>query len=610
MKIGKDIINKTVKTIPNKPGVYRMLDENGEIIYIGKAKNLKKRVKSYSRKNLENKRIKRMAELIRSIEFTTTETEENALLLEVNLIKAHKPKYNILMRDDKSFPYIHFTNNELPSRIRKHRGKRKDKGDYFGPYAMEGSVYKVINILQKSFLLRTCSDSYYKNRTRPCLLFQIKKCSAPCTNEISITEYNKLLKEAKKFFKGDSKSIKSKFAKKMQNASKKQDYEEAAYYRDRIKSLSNLTNSFSINPKNLNNADVFSISKNEKYACIQVFFFRSKKNHGNKPFFIKNISGLAENEILQSFIPQFYSNKPSSKLILLSHKIIEKDLIQSTLSQQNNNKVQIKIPMRGERKEIISHALENSREALKKYTQDMLSTSKNLKNIQKTLELKETPNRIEVFDNSHIQGAFSTGAMIVATKEGFSKNNYRKFNIREAKTNDDYEMMYEVLYRRFLRLRNVPVKSEEFPDLVIVDGGKGQLSMAKKALKKAKLGNIAIIGISKGKNRNDSNEVIHLLNGDKKIIRRNDPTLFYIQRLRDEAHRFAIGTHRKKRERNIKYNPLDEIPGIGSKRKKELLNAFGSAKGVRKAKIKELSEVDGISKLLAQNIYNWFNEVN
>ncbi len=610
MKIGKDIINKTVKTIPNKPGVYRMLDENGEIIYIGKAKNLKKRVKSYSRKNLENKRIKRMTELIRSIEFTTTETEENALLLEVNLIKAHKPKYNILMRDDKSFPYIHFTNNELPSRIRKHRGKRKDKGDYFGPYAMEGSVYKVINILQKSFLLRTCSDSYYKNRTRPCLLFQIKKCSAPCTNEISITEYNKLLKEAKKFFKGDSKSIKSKFAKKMQNASKKQDYEEAAYYRDRIKSLSNLTNSFSINPKNLNNADVFSISKNEKYACIQVFFFRSKKNHGNKPFFITNIGGLAENEILQSFIPQFYSNKPSSKLILLSHKIIEKDLIQSTLSQQNNNKVQIKIPMRGERKEIISHALENSREALKKYTQDMLSTSKNLKNIQKTLELKETPNRIEVFDNSHIQGAFSTGAMIVATKEGFSKNNYRKFNIREAKTNDDYEMMYEVLYRRFLRLRNVPVKSEEFPDLVIVDGGKGQLSMAKKALKKAKLGNIAIIGISKGKNRNDSNEVIHLLNGDKKIIRRNDPTLFYIQRLRDEAHRFAIGTHRKKRERNIKYNPLDEIPGIGSKRKKGLLNAFGSAKGVRKAKIKELSEVDGISKLLAQNIYNWFNEVN
>ncbi len=610
MKIGKDIINKTVKTIPNKPGVYRMLDENGEIIYIGKAKNLKKRVKSYSRKNLENKRIKRMAELIRSIEFTTTETEENALLLEVNLIKAHKPKYNILMRDDKSFPYIHFTNNELPSRIRKHRGKRKDKGDYFGPYAMEGSVYKVINILQKSFLLRTCSDSYYKNRTRPCLLFQIKKCSAPCTNEISINEYNKLLKEAKKFFKGDSKSIKSKFAKKMQNASKKQDYEEAAYYRDRIKSLSNLTNSFSINPKNLNNADVFSISKNEKYACIQVFFFRSKKNHGNKPFFIKNIIGLAENEILQSFIPQFYSNRPSSKLILLSHKIIEKDLIQSTLSQQNNNKVQIKIPMRGERKEIISHALENSREALKKYTQDMLSTSKNLKNIQKTLELKETPNRIEVFDNSHIQGAFSTGAMIVATKEGFSKNNYRKFNIREAKTNDDYEMMYEVLYRRFLRLRNVPVKSEEFPDLVIVDGGRGQLSMAKKALKKAKLGNIEIIGISKGKNRNDSNEVIHLLNGDKKIIRRNDPTLFYIQRLRDEAHRFAIGTHRKKRERNIKYNPLDEIPGIGSKRKKELLNAFGSAKGVRKAKIKELSEVDGISKLLAQNIYNWFNEVN
>jgi len=606
----KDIINKTVKTIPNKPGVYRMLDENGEIIYIGKAKNLKKRIKSYSRKNLENKRIKRMAELIRSIEFTTTENEENALLLEVNLIKAHKPKYNILMRDDKTFPYIFISNEHDFPRLEKHRGARKRPGHYYGPFANAGAVNRTLDILQKTFLLRTCSDKEVKAGNKPCFNYHLKRCCGPCGSKISKEDYKELVNDVKKIFKGDSKQIKSHFAKKMEVASENQKYEEAAYYRDKIKSLSNLTNSFSINPKNLIDADVFSIIKNEKYACIQVFFFRSRKNLGNKPFFIKDINGLTEIDILQSFIPQFYNNRPSPKLILINHKINEKELIQNALSQQNKNKVQIKTPIRGERKEIISHTLENSKEALKKYTQDMLGTSKNLKNIQKALKLKETPNRIEVFDNSHIQGSFSTGAMIVATKEGFSKNNYRKFNIKEAKTNDDFEMMYEVLYRRFLRLRNIPSNSDEFPNLIIIDGGKGQLSMAKKALKKAKLDNLEIIGISKGRNRNDKNEIIHLLNGEKIILRRNDPALFYIQRLRDEAHRFAIGIHRQKRGKNITYNPLDEIPGIGSKRKKELLNAFGSAKSVSKAKIKELSKVDGISKILAQNIYNWFNEVN
>ena len=606
----KDIINKTVKTIPNKPGVYRMLDENGKIIYIGKAKNLRKRIKSYSRKNLENKRIKRMAELIRNIEFTTTENEENALLLEVNLIKAHKPKYNILMRDDKTFPYIFISTEHDFPRLEKHRGARKRPGHYYGPFANAGAVNRTLDILQKTFLLRTCSDKEVKAGNKPCFNYHLKRCCGPCGSKISKEDYKELVNDVKKIFKGDSKQIKSHFAKKMEIASENQKYEEAAYYRDKIKSLSNLTNSFSINPKNLIDADVFSIIKNEKYACIQVFFFRSRKNLGNKPFFIKNINGLTEIDILQSFIPQFYNNRPSPKLILLNHKINEKELIQNTLSQQNKNKVQIKTPVRGERKEIISHALENSKEALKKYTQDRLGTSKNLKNIQKALKLKETPNRIEVFDNSHIQGSFSTGAMIVATKEGFLKNNYRKFNIKEAKTNDDFAMMYEVLYRRFLRLRNIPSNSDEFPDLIIIDGGKGQLSMAKKALKKSKLDNLEIIGISKGRNRNDNNEIIHLLDGEKIILRRNDPALFYIQRLRDEAHRFAIGIHRQKRERNITYNPLDEIPGIGSKRKKELLNAFGSAKSVSKAKIKELSKVDGISKILAQNIYNWFNEVN
>ena len=396
----------------------------------------------------------------------------------------------------------------------------------------------------------------------------------------------------------------------MEAASKNQKYEEAAYYRDRIKSLSNLTNSFSINPKNLIDADVFSISKNEKYACIQVFFFRSRKNLGNKPFFINNIKGLNELEILESFIPQFYRNRPSPKLILTSSRINEKEIIQNLLASQNKIKVKILTPSRGEKKEIIDHAIENSRDALKKYTRDMLSKKINLQNLQKTLQLNQIPQRIEVFDNSHIQGAFSTGAMIVSGAEGFIKNQYRKFNIKEAKTNDDFGMMYEVLHRRFLRLKNKSKNDEDFPDLIIIDGGKGQLSMADKAMKKTNISNIKVISISKGENRNDGNEIIHTLGKESIVLRKSDPSLFFLQRLRDEAHRFAIGSHRQKRDKNIHFNPLDEIPGIGSKRKKDLLNAFGSAKSVSKAKIKELSEVDGISKNLAQNIYNWFNELN
>jgi len=610
MLSGRNIVNKIVRTIPSKPGVYRMLDGDNNIIYIGKAKNLKKRVKSYSRKNFENKRIEKMVGLIHNIEFTTTENEENALLLEVNLIKLHKPKYNILMRDDKTFPYIFIsTENDFP-RLEKHRGARTRPGHYYGPFANAGAVNRALNILQKAFLLRTCTDKEVEAGNKPCFNYHLKRCCGPCGSKISKEDYKELVNDVKKIFNGDSKEIKSHFAKKMEAASQNQKYEEAAYHRDRIKSLSNLTNSFSINPKNLIDADVFSIVKNEKYACIQVFFFRSRKNLGNKPFFINNIKGLEEVEILQSFIPQFYNNRPSPKLILISNKINERDIIQNLLTSQNKIKVEIQTPLRGEKKEIIQHAIENSKDALKKYTRDMLSKKVNLKNLQKILKLNKMPERIEVYDNSHIQGSFSSGAMIVATKEGFIKSQYRKFNIKEAKTNDDFAMMYEVLFRRFLRLKNTSRESEEFPSLIIIDGGKGQLNMAKKALDKANINKLEIIGISKGENRNDGNEVIHLFDGEKIILRRNDPTLFYIQRLRDEAHRFAIGSHRQKRDKNIRYNPLDEIPGIGQKRKKELLNAFGSAKGVSRAKINELAKVDGISKYLALNIYNWFNEMN
>lgn len=610
MKTGKEIIKDTVKTIPNKPGVYRMLDKNKNILYVGKAKNLLKRVKSYSNKNIDNKRIERMVNLIHEVEFTTTDSEENALLLEVNLIKLHKPKYNILMRDDKSFPYIFISTDHDFPRLEKHRGARRRPGHYFGPFPNPSAINKTIKTLQKAFLLRTCSDKEVEAGNKPCFNYHLKRCSGPCCGKITKEEYKILVDDVKRVFRGDVRNIKLKFAKKMQLAAKNQQYEEAGYYRDRIRSLSNLTNSFSINPKNLVDADVFSIFKNEKYACIQVFFFRSRKNLGNKPFFINNINGLNELQILESFLPQFYSNRPSPKLILVSERLNQKKIIESHLTKQNNVSVKIQSPIRGEKKEIIEHALENSKDALVKYTKDMLGKKINLMNLQKTLQLDSIPKRIEVFDNSHIQGSFSTGAMIVSGIDGFMKNQYRKYNIKEAKTNDDFGMMYEVLYRRFSRLKNKSEFSEDFPDLIIIDGGKGQLSMAKKAMEKANISNINIISISKGENRNDGNEIIHSFDKGSIILRKSDPSLYYLQRLRDEAHRFAIGTHRQKRDKNMYLNPLDEIPGIGIKRKKELMNAFGSAKGVGKAKIKELMKVDGISKNLATNIYNWFNELN
>ena len=610
MKTGKEIIKDTVKTIPNKPGVYRMLDKNKNILYVGKAKNLLKRVKSYSNKNIDNKRIERMVNLIHEVEFTTTDSEENALLLEVNLIKLHKPKYNILMRDDKSFPYIFISTDHDFPRLEKHRGARRRPGHYYGPFPNPSAINKTIKTLQKAFLLRTCSDKEVEAGNKPCFNYHLKRCSGPCCGKITKEEYKILVDDVKRVFRGDVRNIKLKFAKKMQLASKNQQYEEAGYYRDRIRSLSNLTNSFSINPKNLVDADVFSIFKNEKYACIQVFFFRSRKNLGNKPFFINNINGLNELQILESFLPQFYSNRPSPKLILVSERLNQKKIIESHLTKQNNVSVKIQSPIRGEKKEIIEHALENSKDALVKYTKDMLGKKINLMNLQKTLQLDSIPKRIEVFDNSHIQGSFSTGAMIVSGIDGFMKNQYRKYNIKEAKTNDDFGMMYEVLYRRFSRLKNKSEFSEDFPDLIIIDGGKGQLSMAKKAMEKANISNINIISISKGENRNDGNEIIHSFDKGSIILRKSDPSLYYLQRLRDEAHRFAIGTHRQKRDKNMYLNPLDEIPGIGIKRKKELMNAFGSAKGVGKAKIKELMKVDGISKNLATDIYNWFNELN
>ena len=610
MKTGKEIIKDTVKTIPNKPGVYRMLDKNKNILYVGKAKNLLKRVKSYSNKNIDNKRIERMVNLIHEVEFTTTDSEENALLLEVNLIKLHKPKYNILMRDDKSFPYIFISTDHDFPRLEKHRGARRRPGHYYGPFPNPSAINKTIKTLQKAFLLRTCSDKEVEAGNKPCFNYHLKRCSGPCCGKITKEEYKVLVDDVKRVFRGDVRNIKLKFAKKMQLASKNQQYEEAGYYRDRIRSLSNLTNSFSINPKNLVDADVFSIFKNEKYACIQVFFFRSRKNLGNKPFFINNINGLNELQILESFLPQFYSNRPSPKLILVSERLNQKKIIESHLTKQNNVSVKIQSPIRGEKKEIIEHALENSKDALVKYTKDMLGKKINLMNLQKTLQLDSIPKRIEVFDNSHIQGSFSTGAMIVSGIDGFMKNQYRKYNIKEAKTNDDFGMMYEVLYRRFSRLKNKSEFSEDFPDLIIIDGGKGQLSMAKKAMEKANISNINIISISKGENRNDGNEIIHSFDKGSIVLRKSDPSLYYLQRLRDEAHRFAIGTHRQKRDKNMYLNPLDEIPGIGIKRKKELMNAFGSAKGVGKAKIKELMKVDGISKNLATNIYNWFNELN
>jgi len=605
---GREILSRKVKSMPEKPGVYRMLGEKKNVLYVGKAKNIKKRLQSYVRPTGNNNRITKMVSLIKDVEITITENETDALLLELNLIKSHKPRYNIMLRDDKTFPYIFISSEHDFPRLEKHRGAKTKPGSYYGPFANASAVNRTLNTLQKVFLLRSCSDKEVEAGDRTCLNYHLKRCSGPCGGKISKEDHKELVNDAKKFFIGKSNKIQNKLSEKMQNASKNKEYEIAAQFRDRISALADINQSDAINPQFLQDSDVFAVNKINNKACVQVFFFRSWRNLGNKSYFPANTQDFSENEILDTFIPQFYQNKPIPKLILVSHEIKSNSLLSEAFSKKEKNKITISKPSKGERRKIILHALDNAKHALKRHQINLLSNEKNLLDLKETLNLEKIPKRIEVYDNSHIQGSFAVGAMIVANEEGLVKSEYRKFNIKEANTDDDFGMMNEVIKRRFGRLlKNKDSDRTKYPNIILIDGGKGQFSSTKAALEELGINDVTIISIAKGEKRNSGREKLYTSRKDPYLLKPNDPTLYYLQRLRDEAHRFAIGTHRAKRNKTITKNPLDEIPGIGLKRKKALLNFFGSARSVGQAKVDELMAVDGISQNTANSIFHWFH---
>ncbi len=605
---GREILSRKVKSMPEKPGVYRMLGEKKNVLYVGKAKNIKKRLQSYVRPTGNNNRITKMVSLIKDVEITITENETDALLLELNLIKSHKPRYNIMLRDDKTFPYIFISSEHDFPRLEKHRGAKTKPGSYYGPFANASAVNRTLNTLQKVFLLRSCSDKEVEAGDRTCLNYHLKRCSGPCGGKISKEDHKELVNDAKKFFIGKSNKIQNKLSEKMQNASKNKEYEIAAQFRDRISALADINQSDAINPQFLQDSDVFAVNKINNKACVQVFFFRSWRNLGNKSYFPANTQDFSENEILDTFIPQFYQNKPIPKLILVSHEIKSNSLLSEAFSKKEKNKITISKPSKGERRKIILHALDNAKHALKRHQINLLSNERNLLDLKETLNLEKIPKRIEVYDNSHIQGSFAVGAMIVANEEGLVKSEYRKFNIKEANTDDDFGMMNEVIKRRFGRLlKNKDSDRTKYPNIILIDGGKGQFSSTKAALEELGINDVTIISIAKGEKRNSGREKLYTSRKDPYLLKPNDPTLYYLQRLRDEAHRFAIGTHRAKRNKTITKNPLDEIPGIGLKRKKALLNFFGSARSVGQAKVDELMAVDGISQNTANSIFHWFH---
>jgi excinuclease ABC subunit C len=713
---GPRVIAQYLKTLPGSPGVYRMLDAAGTVIYVGKARNLKARVTNYARAGNHTNRITRMIANTAAMEFVTVHTEAEALLLEANLIKRFRPRYNVLLRDDKSFPYILITGDHRAPQILKHRGARKRKGEYFGPFASAGAVNRTINMLERAFLLRSCSDAVFDSRTRPCLLFQIKRCSGPCTGEIGLEEYNELVGEATRFLRGESQNVRQMYQRLMQEASDRQDYEQAAKYRNRLWALAHVTADQAINPEGIEEADVFAAHQEGGQTCVQVFFFRSGQNWGNRAYFPRADRSIGVEDVLESFIAQFYDDKPVPRLILLSHDLPNHQLLADALSTKADRKVEIRVPQRGAKTGVVEHALQNAREALGRKLAESSSQRTLLEGLRDRFGLARAPRRIEVYDNSHIMGTNAVGAMIVAGPEGFVKSQYRKFNIRtEGLTpGDDYAMMREVLTRRMKRLlldeaeapgtdgvrpcgsdplaepaseaageagesevwchgvraagsdpasriqqpapppidrrggsalafgvlraeedavapglaeteqetldanagetnvQEADGASDEFParpDLILIDGGLGQLGVAQEVIDRFGVWDIALIGIAKGPDRDAGREHFHIPGrGAPMMLEPRDPVLYFVQRLRDEAHRFAIGTHRARRAKAVGANPLDEIPGIGPGRKRALLKHFGSAKAVSRAGKEDLEAVQGISASMAQTIYDFFHE--
>lgn len=612
---GTQVIARHLKTLPNSPGVYRMTGSDGEVLYVGKARSLKKRVQSYARLGGHTNRIARMIAATADMEFVTTATETEALLLEANLIKRLKPRFNVILRDDKSFPYILIACDHDAPQIVKHRGARKREGDYFGPFASAGAVNRTINTLQRAFLLRSCTDSYYQMRTRPCLLYQIKRCSGPCTGEISLSDYARLVEHARDFLTGKSDRVKHHLHRLMEKASDALEFERAASYRDRLAALAQIQAHQGINPSGFGEADVFAAHTQGGQTCIQVFFYRTGQNWGNRAYFPRADKSLGPNEVLDAFIAQFYDDRPVPRLILLSHDVAGRKLIRDALALKADHAVKVSVPQRGEKRQIVEHALANAREALSRRLAESASQRKLLEGVAETFGLDETPERIEVYDNSHIQGAHPVGAMIVAGPEGFEKNSYRKFNIKDEKLapGDDFGMMREVLTRRFSRLlkeNQEEGSSAVWPDLVMIDGGAGQLSAAHDILDELGVDSLPVVGIAKGPDRDAGRERFFRRGRTHFMLPPRDPVLFFVQRLRDEAHRFAIGAHRSKRKKAIGSTPLDEVPGIGPTRKRALLKHFGSAKAAGRAGLADLRSVDGISARMAQTIYDYFHEKN
>ncbi len=614
---GAAAIKSFWKHAPLGPGVYRMIGADGEVLYVGKARSIKKRVQSYTTPERQTIRIARMIAQTASMVFVTTETEAEALLLEANFIKQLKPRYNVLLRDDKSFPYILIAGGHEAPRLVKHRGARSIPGDYFGPFANAGAVSRTLNALQRAFLLRTCPDSYYENRTRPCLLYQIKRCSAPCTGEIALTDYAVLVAEARDFLSGRSRAIRQRLAKEMSEAAEALEFEKAARLRDRISALSAIQGEQNVNPRSVPEADVFAISEEAGQFCIEAFFFRTYQNWGNRAYFPRADRALSAAEVLDSFLAQFYLERPAPRLVLLSHDVASRESLRDILSARAGHRIAVGAPRRGEKKELVDNALRNAREALSRKLAEAASQEKLLGALQAAFGIATPLRRVEVYDNSHIMGTNAIGAMIVAGPEGFVKNQYRTFNIKSASLTpgDDYAMMREVLSRRFARLAKqaaeAPAHEGAFPDrpdLVVIDGGRGQFEAARQVFAELGVEGVHLASIAKGPDRNAGRETFFVEGREPFKLPPRDPALFFVQRLRDEAHRFAIGTHRAKRKKEFVKSPLDEIPGIGPARKRALLHAFGSAKDVARAGLADLEKTPGLNAATAKLVYDFFHE--